>query len=415
MKTGMKSFVLVSVILAFFILNLSGCKGKKEEETQISQQGVKAAEEVKKNDPVPKDEAKPEEKKKIEEEIPILTGVEEVDVPKFIWKTKIDNDWISRAYIVDKEIERALIKENDSLSQILSEESAAPFFLLKGKEKQYLVDIKGNSRKEIPYLSSDLVVAFDKKSKKVIGKTRGGEVIWDREWEMKYDTSMISPDKSWAILSPTPISEWHLSAGENIVAIHRNGEESWRLRRRGLMGSPRFSDNGKKLAFGIHDTLYYASKEKILWEKKYNRGYDWLFLEISPSGNFMLFPILNDTVNYNLINNKGMTLWVAPEEFGCRKFGYSKNEKFLIILGERKAPGKDPFFIIVVDVKKRKIIKRTIYWIKSESPLNGGILDNNSHIKIFENKYLTLCIRRGTDTESYFEVYLYDISHILNE
>ena len=36
MKTGTKSFVLVSVILAFFIFNLSGCRGKREEETRCN-------------------------------------------------------------------------------------------------------------------------------------------------------------------------------------------------------------------------------------------------------------------------------------------------------------------------------------------------------------------------------------------
>ncbi|MCK4645900.1 MAG: hypothetical protein KAU46_06580 [Candidatus Aminicenantes bacterium] len=416
MKTGMKSFVLVSIILAFFTFSLSGCKGKKEEETQISQQAAQTKEKAKKPEPETKEEAKQEEKEEVEEDLPFLKGVEEVDVPKFIWKIKIENDLIGSVYIVDKERERELIEESDSFSQILSEESAAPFFLLKGKEKQYLVDIKGNIRKEIQYPSSDLVIVFDKKTKKVIGKTRGGEDLWEKEWEIKYEKSKISADGNWAILFPTPDPGYTLSAGENIVSIDKNGKELWRVdysdRKGGLTGWPSFSDNGKKLAFGIHDTLYYASKEKIIWEKKFSPWFMWMWLDISPSGNFIILP----EAKIYLIDKSGLILWRWEDnilkKFVPRKYGYSKKEKVLLFLGRKKIPKKSPYFNVAINIETGKVVKKTKEWIKSDFPLYRGILDHNSYLKIFQNKYLMLGVPGGT-YGLYMEVYLYKISHIL--
>ena len=426
MKTGMKSFVLVSIILAFFIFNLTGCKGKKEEETQISQQAAQIMDDVEKVEPKPKEEVKREEEaeKAInkeegtqeEKEAKLvqwsLEGVEEIEVPRLIWEKFMENDFINRSTcLVDNESKKKLIEENPSLSEILSEESSSPFFLLKGREKQYLTDIKGNIKKEIPYPPSDMRIVFDEKTKKVIGETRGGEVLWQREWEQHYEKAKISPDQGWAILCPTADAGYGFSEGEHIVAIDRYGKELWRLnfadRPGGMTGWPRFSTNGKRLVFGIRDTLYYASKEKILWKKTFHRRFLWYHLDISPSGNFIILP----DYRLYLINNSGSILWEANDVGGLvnKKFGFFQNERFFLILGRNKIPSGSPFFIAVLDIQKGKLIKKTREWIESESPLRSGILKYVSFIKIYESKYLFICIPDRKDSE----IYLYDISHIL--
>ena len=147
----MKYFVLVSVILAFFIFNLSDCKGKKKEETQISQQAAPTTEQAKKPEskedvrleekdsevsqkridtiaeealkvePEFKAEVKQEKKTKTEEEVQEaidedepksikwnLEEAEEIEPPNFMWERKI-NDYIREIYLVDEERERNLI------------------------------------------------------------------------------------------------------------------------------------------------------------------------------------------------------------------------------------------------------------------------------------------------------------------
>ena len=68
MRRGMKSFVLVSIILAFFIFNLSGCKGKKEEETQISPQVAQETGEVNTAKSKHREESEPDKELKAGEE-----------------------------------------------------------------------------------------------------------------------------------------------------------------------------------------------------------------------------------------------------------------------------------------------------------------------------------------------------------
>jgi hypothetical protein len=63
-ESEMKYFVLVSVILAFFIFNLSDCKGKSEEETQISQQAAQETGEVNTAKSEPRGESKLEKEAK---------------------------------------------------------------------------------------------------------------------------------------------------------------------------------------------------------------------------------------------------------------------------------------------------------------------------------------------------------------
>lgn len=466
----MKYFVLVSVIFAFFIFNLSDCKGKKEDETQISQQVAQTDEDVKKADLKPKEEIKLDEKseevsqkkeiaqkeikeekveKQItevikkaeseaeakqekktkgllikdediqeimeEEEVELiqwdLDETEEADVPKFIWERKIKKDYIDEIYLLSEEKEKKLIEENPSLSKILSDKSVSPFFLLKGKNNQYLIDIKG-SIKEIPHPSSEMVIVFDKKAKKVTGKTRGGEVLWDREWEtLKYERAQISPDGSWAILRPYETPEYGYPEGEHIVAIDKDGKEFWRFRI-SIEGYPRFSKKGKKLIFGDFKNLYYATKEKILWKKTYRFLPLMYRKKISPSGDLILLP----DIDLHCVSNNGLTRWRVNDRDGLHLIIYifSKNENFLFIIGKKEIPegsialSKPPLFVTIVDTLTGKLIKKTKNWIKSSSPFYEGIIYASKKIN-YENKYLLLCNSRG----SVPRLYLYDISHIL--
>lgn len=462
MKTRMKSCVLVSIILAFFLFNLSGCKRKKEEETQISQQVAPTTEQAKKHEPEPKEdvrleekesevsqkrintiaeealkvepefkaEAKQEHKTKKEEEIQEaideeepkvikwnLEEAEEIEPPNFMWERKIENDYIREIYLVDEERERNLIKENPSLSDILSEKRLSEFFLLKGDEKQYLVDTKGNI-KELPYSSSKMEIVFDEKAKKVIGKTRGGNVLWEREWEYHYDQALISPNESWAILFAEPLTGAGFSAGEHIVAVDKSGREFWRFLvtrgiKIGLVASPKFSENGRSLVFGKGKNIYLAVKDEILWKKTFSKYLVYLhLLRISPSGKLIILP----DIELHFINNRGSILWRVNDKGGLvyNKYGFSKDEKSLLILGRKDTPGtpftlsKPPLFIAVVDIQKGKVIKKTKEWIKSESQIYKGILKRTSHVKIYNNKYLFICIPE----EKVSNLYLFNISNI---
>jgi hypothetical protein len=343
-----------------------------------------------------------------------LEKAEEVEPPHLKWRKKIKNDYIHDSSMLDKQLEKKLVEEKPSLTEFLSDRSLSPFFLLKGSEKQYLINIKGEI-KEIPYPSNAMIIKFDKKSLKVEAKTKDGNALWEREWEIKYEQALISPDGSWIVLSPIPDSEWGLTSGENIVAVNKNGEELWRAvlstkwDQAGLSGWPKFSENGNRLAFGARNFLYYASKENILWQKRLHGMFEWHNLNISPSGNFIILP----GVKLIFLNHKGAVLYQIDnfEELVPWKYGFSKKEKYIFILGFKKTPRRSPFFIAVLDVEKGKVVKKTKAWINYESPDFSKIFMHASFIKVCKNKYLLVCFPEKKASE----IHLYEISHILKD
>ena len=408
---------MVSIILAFFVFNLTGCKGKKEEETQISQQAANAAEVAEKPAAETKAEEKAEKSElKSKEEIK-----EELLPPKLIWEKVIDTKKLifkQELHFVDEKLKEELISENPELSELLSEENLHPFILLEGKEKQYLFDGKGNM-KEIAYPSSDLI--FEKKYRgfgEFTIKRRNGEVLWkktvgkdigkDGSWEEFFDTVLFSPDRSWLIVYFEDIMDPPLFLTH--ITFDINGNKLWEhpsLRRVSDIWAA-FSKDSKYVYFTKSYKLFKANKKEILWEVEIGNVHA---LIIPESGKYILVRGRTRGTSFflSLVDNKGKILWkkYAQEiDVGTEVCTFDENEEFILVVETR---GRK---FSILRVSDGSVVK-SITWCKAGSPIYERLWGYPASLAASDSKIALAVSSRAIKKDGDLLVTLYDISHLI--